>query len=580
MHTQDNEVTLTNLFLPFTTKKAIVWIILIGFVVFFNALFNGFVWDDKTYLLFNPQIRTFDIRMLLGPSMFNDPVAGYYRPIPGLYFTLLYNLFKTNSFFYHLSQLSLHILCSSLFFIFLKKFLDKKVSFILALLFLILPIQVESVVYIAQTVSPLLFLFGILALLTVTKDTLQKKEVMLLSTFLLFSLLIKETGIIFPIVCITYRFLFKKSAQQRVLAVGVIVVLLYFAIRFGIGHVYFSKIIGIDMSNLSLLQRLLNVPAVIFYYLKTTFLPLQFAVDQKWVVTKLTFSTFYFPLLIDSLFFSLLGMCGYYLRTSRKLLHLFILFFVWFGVGIGMHLQIFPLDMTVADRWFYVPLAGLLGMGGVMLQALSGKLDRRIFFILACILLIVLSIRTMVRNANWSDAITLYTHDIQVSDNYDLENTLGYEYSFIGNYKEAINHINRSIQMLPYESNYYNAGTLYVQLGDSEKAIQYFTKAATFHTYEPPHHKHYAPLYKALAWQYLRLKSYTQAQKVAKEGLQDYPQEAQLWEILALSNYGLQNQKEAINNLNKAMRIAPSTEFDTILEAVRNKKNIDLQPNP
>ena len=55
---------------------------------------------------------------------------------------------------------------------------------------------------------------------------------------------------------------------------------------------------------------------------------------------------------------------------------------MWFFTGLGMLLQIFPLDMTVSDRWFYFPLVGLLGMLGVMIAALipsAGKLKVKNF---------------------------------------------------------------------------------------------------------------------------------------------------------------------------------------------------------
>src|SRR5579864_338112 len=92
------DVSFKSLFVPLTTLKAINIIIILGLVVFFNSLFNGFVWDDNTYLINNPEIHTFNLEVVLGKNLFN--YSGFYRPIPALYFAGLYTIFSTMPFFY------------------------------------------------------------------------------------------------------------------------------------------------------------------------------------------------------------------------------------------------------------------------------------------------------------------------------------------------------------------------------------------------------------------------------------------------------------------------------------------------
>ena len=55
MHEREQAFSLKNLFVPLTTLKAIHIIVIVGFIVYANMLFNGFVWDDKIYIIFNPQ---------------------------------------------------------------------------------------------------------------------------------------------------------------------------------------------------------------------------------------------------------------------------------------------------------------------------------------------------------------------------------------------------------------------------------------------------------------------------------------------------------------------------------------------
>ena len=95
---QENELNFKDLFIPLTNKKAISLIVIIGSIVYFNMLFNGFVWDDKTYILINNlQAHTLNIFSLIGNNLFN--MAGFYRPIPAVYFAATFSLFGYSSFY-------------------------------------------------------------------------------------------------------------------------------------------------------------------------------------------------------------------------------------------------------------------------------------------------------------------------------------------------------------------------------------------------------------------------------------------------------------------------------------------------
>jgi hypothetical protein len=56
----DFDFSFKNLFVQLTNKKAIVWLIIVSFIVYANMLFNGFVWDDLSFIINNPQTHIFD----------------------------------------------------------------------------------------------------------------------------------------------------------------------------------------------------------------------------------------------------------------------------------------------------------------------------------------------------------------------------------------------------------------------------------------------------------------------------------------------------------------------------------------
>jgi hypothetical protein len=64
----NTDLSLKQFFVPLTNAKAIIFIIIIGFIIYGNALFNGFVWDDYPFILNNTDIHSFNISTLIGPS--------------------------------------------------------------------------------------------------------------------------------------------------------------------------------------------------------------------------------------------------------------------------------------------------------------------------------------------------------------------------------------------------------------------------------------------------------------------------------------------------------------------------------
>ncbi|MGI0058651.1 MAG: tetratricopeptide repeat protein, partial [Nitrosotalea sp.] len=561
----EEEFSFKSYFIPLTTLKAINWIVIIGLIVFANMLFNGFVWDDKTYIILNQQVHSFDLARLIGNSLFNS--GGNYRPIPALYFTTLYSLFRDYAFFYHFIQLIFHTINTVLLYLVFKKFFKNATAFFLSLIFLIHPIQVESVSYIASTTSTIFFQFGILAVLFLMQKKESIQKIIIIFTLLLLSLFTKETGFLFLIVVLLYKILFNRENVKKYLLASVCIFVIYLIFRFFIGDVYVTKLTLIPIDRLTLIQRISNIPAIILYYLKTLLFPYNFVIDQQWVVTTIDFSTFYFPLLIDLSFLLLLAVIGTYLFKRKKSSYKIFLFFVfWFCVGMFLHLQILPLDLTVADRWFYFPFVGLLGIIGTIthMVKINNKYLVRIGYSLLIIVLVFLSIRTIMRNQNWKDAITLYTHDIKIYDNFDIENNLSLEYANISQYQNALIHAHKSVTLFPNEINIDNIGYIYLKEGSFEKAQYYYSKAYYYKHYLPILQKHTVNTYLGLGASLMYLNNLESANKFLEEGTKEYSDDDRLWEMLAISEYKSHNTDIAIGAIRKAMIISPGAQTDYI----------------
>lgn len=567
----DIDFSFRKLFLPLTNTKAIAWIILIGIIVYANMLFNGFVWDDKIAILANPDFTS--TANFIKINLFN--LAGQYRPLAFLYFYLAHALFNEISFFYHILQLFLQIVNTALLFIFLKKFFSKNISFILSIIFLIHPIQVESVSYISASENLLFFLFGMIALFASYDDRISVKKLLVVTVTLLFAFLTKETGFLFLFLVLLYRFLFKRKHNFYFLASGFIAVCLYCFIRFLIGGVYLTTLGWlIPIERLSLIDRLINIPEIIFYYLKTLFFPWKLVIDQIWIVQNINFYTFYLPLIFDLLFFIALVILGIYLKSNTKKFRVYLFFLLWFLAGMLLHLQILPLDLTVADKWLYLPFVGLLGVIGIFAEEIKLVQKKAVIiaYTIIIVVIVVLSVRTMIRNTNWINATTLYEHDSKISTNFDLENNLGGEFESKHDYIEAIRYYKKSVELFPYETNLYNLGYTYQEIGNIQEAKNYYFKSLQAQNYYPSGHTHYLNLYIQLGILLLYHDDPKTAQKELKSALHDYPNSWALWALLAAAEYQLHNQDEALADAEKARYILPSEQNNTLYMDILNKR--------
>lgn len=580
MH-EPKDVTFSSLFSPLTEKKIFIFIALIGLIVYFNALFNGFVWDDVGYILLNPEIHSFNIFHLFGTNTYNH--ATFYRPLAAVYFSLFFNIFGQQAFFYHFFQILLHIFNTYIVFYLFKKFFPLGLSFFLSLIFLIHPIQVESVVYISGSLSELYFFFGGWALLVSMKTSLKIRDTGWVSALFLLSLLSKETGIIFILTSLFYQWLFAKKNLFKILIGSSITVAVYSIVRFLLSGVLFQKDTNtfVPIEKLGLYLRLLHIPSIIFYYVKTLTYPQSLAIDQLWIIKAMTVQNFYFPLLVVIFFlivFVILGINVW--KKQKNLFKIYLFFLIFFLLNFGLVLQIFPLDMTVADRWFYSPLTGLLGIIGVgYVSFVSLKLGlKKPFMIVTSIVVILFCLRTIIRNADWADGTTLYTHDTKIESNYDLEGMLGAQFAFASDYKNAIPHLRKSINDFPHDTTLYDLGYAYEQIGDYANAHKYYGLVINENKIVV-RDQILKNAYDGMARVLVAHATPPVAKEFLLKAVHLYPTNGSYWAFLAITDYNLHNQLDALSEAEKAKNLLRNDSTQKLYDRILNQQPLNLRTN-
>lgn len=570
------------------TRQAAILLIIIGLLVYFNSLFNGFVWDDEEQVLNNIPVHSIgNIFQFFRESTFNGGGTGtlgglYYKPLMTTFFSLIYTIFGPNPFFFHLFQVSVHTTSSVLVFLIFKHFLKTSLflPFILALVFLIHPINTEAVVYISDLQDILFFFFGVFALHNVIHSRFHLRGVSTISILLLASLLSKETGALFFAACGLYVLLFRikdlgKYALSACTAIGI-----YGVLRFAVAGIYFNKHGLSPITTMPFTERVLSVPKIIFSYLKTFVFPDNLAINQHWAVKSITWNEFVLPLIIDALFFLLLLAAAIFIwRKKSEYLKAYLFFLGWFVIGLGLHLQFFPLDLTYSDRWFYFPIIGLLGMVGVSLYAIAMvyqtvrqkqsqnmegtasssttkvgiSRNDKLWLALAVLVTITLSIRTFIRNMDWKDGLTLYGHDIKIAkDSFDLENNYGVELFRVGRFEEAEIHFEKSTKLAQsWWTNWNNLGVVYEKKGDYKKAKEYYQKAIN-------NGKYYLAYENVAKITFFQENDAKFAKEFIQQSLQLLPNNTNLWFILSLSEYKLGNKEEALKAAKNALILSPT----------------------
>jgi hypothetical protein len=453
------------------------------------------------------------------------------------------------------------------------------VALILSLIFLIHPLNSEAAIYIAALQYPLFLLFSLTSLYLLIKKErsfISFKFLFLIGFLTFLSLLSKDTSMLFILVILGYALLFSLKNFKRLAITSSLTFLLYFVLRIIASFTSLWTLFPSVIERTPFLLRLISIPKIIFYYISKFFLPVNFAIAQEWLVKQISLQNFYLPLAIDLLFFLSLGFGGIYVykKANNKSFRLYIFFAFWFLLGLGAVLQIIPLSVTVADRWFYFPMIGLLGMIGIIystfLESLRAKkLIISAIFALSVIVILLLSVLTIVRNSQWQTPFILYSHDIKYAgESSELDSYLGEIYADNDQINKARSLFEKALVLNP--------------LGDSLNALAYLSEKQ----------KDYLRA-KNLYWQNINLKnglpkyiSYEglarislldernpkETERLCKTTLISYPNDELLIKFLAFSEYFTQNKTEALRVFQRVLKFAPTQENQKIYLMMENDK--------
>jgi hypothetical protein len=526
-----------------------------GFSVFFTGLTSPFRDDDFTQIVNNVPVHSIShIRLFFEGGTFYigkglAPLNGvYYRPLMTTIDSLLYTIFGPHTLAFHLLQLLLYVSSAIILYFVFKYSFKPTLALILALIFLVHPLNSQVVYAIPSMGDALCFFFGILALWILLRFK-SVRSLFPVAACLFLAMLSKEEAVVFIFMSLIYLFWFNRERLYAFIGIMVIPICLYLALRINaVGLNAHESVAPID--NLNLLGRLFTAPSIVLLYITKFIFPWKLATAYYWVHPNFSVRHVLFPLVIDLAVVGGFVYMGALLhkRFSKAQYYTYLFLAIWAALGLLIYLQIIPLDMTVFETWFYFAMAGVLGMIGIILEAF--RISPKWILIIGIIVISILGFRTAARGLDWRNPTSLSYKDIAASpDDFVAYNDLAASLSNQGQYTLAKTYLLRSINIYPTYFSYYNLGVISSNLGDYPEAITAYNDALKY--------GNDAIIYENLGELSLLYGNPSSDGQLFTNALGRYPQDALLWKYLAILEDKYNSNAKAKIYITKAASYGP-----------------------
>ncbi|MEO2019352.1 MAG: hypothetical protein ABGZ53_33880 [Fuerstiella sp.] len=218
------------------TERTPWWIyaslVITGLVAFWPSVWFDFVnWDDPAYVLNNDLIRSWSPSGLWGVA--TETVTRNYAPLTILSLLVDHTLWGMNPCGYHATNVLLHVINGLLVFVLVRQLTGKQfVAWVTAALFLVHPVQIETVAWISSRKGLLSASFMLSALIVRLKPEPNPKSDAWYVAWLAAALLSKALAVILPAVVLTYDVWVRRQkfadAFARQIIPGVMCLLLLF----------------------------------------------------------------------------------------------------------------------------------------------------------------------------------------------------------------------------------------------------------------------------------------------------------------------------------------------------------------
>jgi tetratricopeptide (TPR) repeat protein len=468
-------------------------IIFLTFISYVPAMSAGFIWDDDYHVTENQTLKTVDglRKIWLEPGA----VPQYY-PLVHTSFWIEYRLWHLNPAGYHLINILLHALNAVLLLIIFQRFRIPG-CFLIAAVFALHPVNVESVAWITERKNTLSGFFCLCSLLAALRFFIPYSEIpnpsaenaalsssrkfyFLSLALFLFALLSKTVTCTMPLILILL--IWWKNGKVRIKDILLMFPFFIFSLFFSLFTIWIERNFvgaqGYDWT-FSFLERCIIAGKAFWFYLYKLILPLNLCFTYpKWSIDSADFVQYLFPvsaIILLSVLFLLRKKSGKTLFVSLSC------FMITIFPALGF-IDYYPMKFSfAADHFQYLagiaPAAFIIGTAGHFRPRI--RIHKYAGFITGTALVILFGFLTFSQSRIYKDQETLWQDTLSKNpDAWMAHINLGSILLDKGDAVHALSHFNEALRIKPDEPDaYLNLGILYGSEKKYDNAIDYFRKS-------------------------------------------------------------------------------------------------------
>jgi tetratricopeptide (TPR) repeat protein len=442
------------------------------FAFYFQTFHFDFVnWDDQVNVYENENVVNFDVK-----GIFSDHVIGNYNPLANFTLAVEYLVVKESPGLYHFNNVLLHIICSLLVYLLMKRLgMSFFASFLAALLFGIHPMRVESVAWITERKDVLFGMFYLISLLLYISYYKTRRAIYFIFSVLVFilSLLSKIQAVALPFSLLLIDYWFERKLTWKSVFEKVPFFLL--SLITGLIGIYFLRQQGsLEVGNIMpVFQRLFIGSYSFVVFIVKSIVPFQ---TSAIYIFPAELSAMHYLSMLPAL--AVVVVAAIYFKTKR-----FISFgILFFTLNIVFVLQVVGAGQGfIADRFTYIPYLGLFLIYAVLFEKLLVKFQNRkvLLYSALAVYLLLISIQTLNQIKVWQNSETLWIDVIKKQPTAVLAyNNLAHYYIQQKQPEKALANYNVAIELQPENTQTYNnRGKIFFERGEFDKALLDYNKS-------------------------------------------------------------------------------------------------------